>query len=515
MGYGQVFDMPSKVVNEATHELSGEDDISFSHVKAVAIIGGGASGAIALDSLVKEGIFDKIYLFERRERMGGIWCLDRGQIKTPNDIIKAGATSEIIDPPLPNPFNLSEETVNDQRLLLPRNRQERFLETPSYPEIKTNITEQLMTFSDETLWTGSHESDTRYVDGLVVRDYIERYIVRNENREDVEIVPNSTVEDVERLQAPKNEEKVGPHKYKITIRQRHNDHQDIWYQKSVDAIVVASGHYHVPFIPEVPGLSRLQSIFPDAVVHAKYFRDPDFYKNKVVVIVGSRASGADLTRLIGSRARCVYQSIRNFKGTKIFSKRPNVTVKSVIKQIEFFEDNQFAVIFDDNTRIFNPDHIVYGTGYQFSYPFLNLLFQTDNEVLTQEGMIVPNLYQHTFLINDPLITFVGIPIDGISFRVFEYQAVLVSRFLAGKVTLPSVKNQIIWRQNRLDKKGVGRSYHTIGLEDAFTYINDLVALGKLPLGTSITGREFPSFSLKDLNVYRESGEKLRALWDEQ
>ena len=42
-------------------------------VKRVAVIGAGPAGAIALDALAKEKIFDIIRVFERREGPGGCW----------------------------------------------------------------------------------------------------------------------------------------------------------------------------------------------------------------------------------------------------------------------------------------------------------------------------------------------------------------------------------------------------------------------------------------------------------
>lgn len=41
--------------------------------KRVAVIGAGPSGAIAVDALVKENVFDVIKVFERREAPGGCW----------------------------------------------------------------------------------------------------------------------------------------------------------------------------------------------------------------------------------------------------------------------------------------------------------------------------------------------------------------------------------------------------------------------------------------------------------
>lgn len=42
-------------------------------IKRVAVIGAGPSGAIALDSLVRERAFDVVRVFERREKAGGVW----------------------------------------------------------------------------------------------------------------------------------------------------------------------------------------------------------------------------------------------------------------------------------------------------------------------------------------------------------------------------------------------------------------------------------------------------------
>lgn len=42
-------------------------------VRRVAIIGAGPAGAITIDALAQERVFDVIRVFERRERPGGCW----------------------------------------------------------------------------------------------------------------------------------------------------------------------------------------------------------------------------------------------------------------------------------------------------------------------------------------------------------------------------------------------------------------------------------------------------------
>lgn len=44
-----------------------------SPVRSVAVIGAGASGAIALAALRDEGVFDVIRVFERQTGVGGVW----------------------------------------------------------------------------------------------------------------------------------------------------------------------------------------------------------------------------------------------------------------------------------------------------------------------------------------------------------------------------------------------------------------------------------------------------------
>lgn len=478
--------------------------IDPSQIKTIAIIGGGASGAISLDSLIQENRFD-ITLFERRDRPGGVWCLDETTIETPNEILKAGATHVDTDPQLDNPFHSG---ATSERLVLPRPKQERFEETPSYANIKTNIIETMMTYLDVNRWPHPSEDpeERKYVDGLVVRQYIDEYISKHLQRENVNVVYTTTVEDVERIDAPG---KPIPYRFRLTLRQPLDEANDVWFQQEFDSVVVAVGHYHVPFIPNVPGLNEVQRKFPGRVQHSKFYRNNSQYHDKSVIVIGSRSSGADLTKFLADVATTVYQSVRNTKNPKL-STKPNIISKPIIERYDVHDDN-FTVVFEDGSTIENPDFLIYSTGYQFSFPFLNRLFESDHQTLTVDGVVIPTLYQHTFFVHEPLLNVVGVPVDGVSFRVFEYQAILVARFLSGRIQLPSQKEQREWIEARRAAKGVHRAYHTIGVDDAFVYLNLLVDLGKAGPG----GREFPTLTLEDLVVYRQAGETLRKFWDER
>lgn len=48
-----------------------------------------------------------------------------------------------------------------------------------------------------------------------------------------------------------------------------------------DAVLVAVGHYNIPYIPPVPGLEGWATIYHGSVSHSKNFRKPDSYYGKV------------------------------------------------------------------------------------------------------------------------------------------------------------------------------------------------------------------------------------------
>lgn len=54
------------------------------------------------------------------------------------------------------------------------------------------------------------------------------------------------------------------------------------HEQTFDAIIVASGHYHAPRIPDIPGLADAKSKYSARIQHSKYFRNSAGYKDKVL-----------------------------------------------------------------------------------------------------------------------------------------------------------------------------------------------------------------------------------------
>lgn len=59
--------------------------------------------------------------------------------------------------------------------------------------------------------------------------------------------------------------------------------------ETFDAVVVASGHYHAPRVPDLAGLKKWKAQWPSRIFHSKAYRSTQEFKGKV-----SEASFLDL-----------------------------------------------------------------------------------------------------------------------------------------------------------------------------------------------------------------------------
>ena len=175
--------------------------------------------------------------------------------------------SRTADPPLPIPSSLPAFT--------PKSSQARHTDSSVYPYLETNVDHVPMQFTQEPIPEEPsqrsielHGSDTPFRPWRVMRRYIQGLIERR-GYEDL-VSYSTTVEKAE---------KVGD-EWQVTLRKEGNK-KDYWWVERFDAVVVASGHYSVPYIPAIPGLDQLEKHRPGTVVHSKHYRGKDAYKDKV------------------------------------------------------------------------------------------------------------------------------------------------------------------------------------------------------------------------------------------
>lgn len=398
---------------------------------------------------------------------------------------------------------------------IPKNTQYRFSETSIYPTLETNIDAFAMSFSQEpfpeersALNISRHGPKSPFRHWKAVERYIQDLLNRRGYQETVSY--NTTVELVHK------DKDTG--RWALTLRQPlENGQEDHWWIESFDAVIVAAGHYTVPFIPATPGLTELSQNFPGSVEHSKAWRTPEKYQGKRIVVVGASISGTDISFMLADFAETPLNSVVRGKYHPYFFdwafQHPNILRRPPITHVTSNrETSERTVHFQDGTKLENVDHIIFGTGYSWTLPFLPELAKTIR------NNRLPNLYQHIFWFQDPRLCFVGAIAAGFTFKVFEWQAVLAARFLAGRITLPPLNKQEKWQEDRIANKGDGVSFTALypNFEEYFEEVRKMAGeptkdgKGRLLPEWEKSWREgFDAAHLKRINMWKRGNEEAR------
>ncbi|KAI8966388.1 FAD/NAD(P)-binding domain-containing protein [Daldinia sp. FL1419] len=417
-------------------------------IKSVAVVGAGAGGAIAAAALKAENYFERIRVFERRETPGGTWIYDSDP--KPALEVYPGMLPPDVDPPLEIPKELPRIT--------PPNQQERFSKTPVYNSLTTNVPDIAMCFSDRRFAYGP------FPPHHVPKQYIENYF--SIHKTDSFLSLNTTVEDISKL---KPDSKDPIERWKLTLRKYDADrHVDVWWEETFDAVILANGHYSVPYIPYVKGLEEYAKKFPGRVSHSKYYRSPLPYTGKRVLVIGNSASGHDLTsELVSTARKPVFQSRRSKSRWDGPEPPPGIAWKPVIKE---YDAEDGSILFADGTRLTDVDAVFYATGYKASFPFWNTAANGGSPLWDYSAGKLTGNYWHTFSRAHPTLGIVGVP-RVLTFRSFEYQAIALARLFAGRnaVPLPPAEEQERWERERLEvTRREGRRFHDIDWEEGET-----------------------------------------------
>ncbi|KAL7627336.1 hypothetical protein AAE478_001528 [Parahypoxylon ruwenzoriense] len=467
-----------------------------SPIRRVAVIGAGPAGAIATDALVKEQAFDDIRVFERHAVAGGTWYVCLGmdfavELRLAygcNDMLPV-YSSELVAG-IPSLRDLIENKA-DRPISLPRqfpcetsredgnSHRNRFSDTGVHETLHSNLPPSTMCFTHEPLPdTLSERTLQLYGPGApfrhreVVRDWVEQIFIRGDHEKLISF--NTTVE---------RAEKRGD-SWTLTLRKEILDEEkDYWWQEDFDAVIVATGHYNIPYIPNIPGLAEYNEKFPGSIIHSKNYRGTDIFEGKKVIVVGGSVSAFDAIHEIRTVSkRPVISSIRQPLAEFGWSPflHPHIQLRSAISRLDL---DTKTIEFVDGSEVHDVDIVYFATGYDFSFPFLSCV-----EIKSRR---ITGLYQHVFSRHDPTLAFIGMITGGLTFRVFEWQAVAAARVFAGRSTLPSEEAMEKWERARLVETGDGLPFFNIG-PDYEGYFEALRTLAGDPTpGT--TGRVLPRY----------------------
>eukprot|EP00736_Rhodelphis_marinus_P014327 Rmarinus@m.13776 len=195
--------------------------------------------------------------------------------------------------------------------------------------------------------------------------------------------------------------------------------------ESFDHVVVCNGHYSAPAIPDLNNADK----FRGSILHSHNYRDPSFYEDKVVCVIGAAASGTDISREIASTAKLVYLCHRKASEDETLHPATGGTIQVRPPVVGYSEEGD--VILCDNRRITAVDAMVFCTGYHYVFPFL----RHDTGINIHERVVRP-LYRHLFHIDTPTLSFIGLPWRVVPFPLFDYQAEAVAQYCRGNLALP-------------------------------------------------------------------------------
>ncbi|KZF20334.1 FAD/NAD(P)-binding domain-containing protein [Xylona heveae TC161] len=389
-------------------------------VRRVAVIGAGPGGLAAAKYLLAENAFERIDVFEQAHEVGGVWTYTPEFVKT----LKA---VPLVDPRVP-PEDPLWQTHSSKEAIFP---------TAMYDSLETNIPNILMQYSDLPF----PEDSQLFPKRQTVKSYLQDYA-----KDIIQLIRFQT--QVLSVQ-PHGESGQWLLKARNLSSGSETETEDIY-----DGVVVANGHYSVPYLPAVKGITAWNEEYPGVISHSRFYRNPEPFKNKKVIIVGNSASGLDIGAQIGTV--CKPKLIVSSQSASYLSPGPE-QYKEEYPEIEEFISGRRAVRFRDGRVVEDIDAIVFCTGYLYSFPFLPGL----TPPVVSDGSRTQHVYQHIFYNDRPTLAFIGLPQKIIPFPVSEGQAAVISRVWSGRLTLPDKSEMEQWEDAEVSDRGAGKAFHTL------------------------------------------------------
>ena len=207
--------------------------------------------------------------------------------------------------------------------------------------------------------------------------------------------------------------------FTVTAHELTKDHV---YEEEFDHVIVASGHFSTPNVPEFQGFSA----FNGRVLHAHDFRDAMEFKDKDILIIGTSYSAED----IGSQCwkyGCKSVTI-SYRTAPMGYKWPdNWQEVPLLQKVE----GNTATFKDGTTK--EVDAIILCTGYKHHFPFL----PDDLRLKTANRLASADLYKGVSYVPNPKLFYLGMQDQWFTFNMFDAQAWWVRDAIMGKIEVPS------------------------------------------------------------------------------
>lgn len=280
--------------------------------------------------------------------------------------------------------------------------------------------------------------------------------------------------------------------FSVTVKDNIKDAE---YTEEFDNVIVATGHFSTPNVPEYPGFDT----FKGRVLHAHDFRDAEEYRGKDILIIGTSYSAED----IGSQcwkygAKSITVSHRT--AAMGYDWPDNWKEVPLITKVE----GKTATFKDGSTK--EVDAIILCTGYLHHFPFMedSLRLKTNNRLYPV------SLYNGVVWENNPKLFYLGMQDQWYTFNMFDAQAWYARDVIMGRLDLPDQaamqKDIDHWRDV---EDNIPDDYASIEFQGDYTM--RLMALTDYPdfdtAGANQAFFEWKKLKKKDIMAFRDHGHK--------
>ena len=240
----------------------------------------------------------------------------------------------------------------------------------------------------------------------------------------------------------------------------HDLKADRMYSEEFDNVVVASGHFSVPNVPEYPGFDK----FNGRVLHAHDFRDAREFTGKDILVMGTSYSAED----VGSQCwKYGAKSVTNTYRRAPMGHDWPANWKEVPK-LERVDENTAYFIDGTSKKV---DAIILCTGYKHHFPFLpdDLRLKTANRLATAD------LYKGVAWVHNPKLFYIGMQDQWFTFNMFDAQAWWVRDAIMGKIAIPTDK-AVLQKDvaDRVAHEDAGKDAHD-AIHFQGDYVKELIA----------------------------------------
>ena len=254
--------------------------------------------------------------------------------------------------------------------------------------------------------------------------------------------------------------------FEVTARDEVADTESV---EQFDHVIVASGHFSVPNVPEYPGFDT----FNGRVLHAHDFRDAREFEGKDILILGTSYSAED----IGSQcwkygAKSI--TVAHRTAPMGYDWPDNWQEVPKLERVE----RKTAYFIDGTSK--EVDAIILCTGYKHHFPFL----PDDLRLKTPNVLASDDLYKGVVWNHNPDLFYLGMQDQWFTFNMFDAQAWYVRDIIMGRIDVPDLPTREADVKARQEAEAaIPDDYAAIDYQAAYT--NELIA-----------DTDYPSFDIQ-------------------